>query len=296
MLFFIKKNIDIIIILVLLSFFSLALISYPEYNKQNDIIENKNNIPYLSTSINKYNVLDTVYTEKKVIIEVLLDKQRVILHKKNLGTDTLLCSTGTDLVKDGVKTNRGIFIVKNKFPILISKQFNNTECLNWVGFNYGIGFHALKSKGYYWSLGKRPTSHGCIRLSQESAKKLYDEVEIETPIIIHKSDYARVIKFLPENFTYDTNYTRKEIKHILKEKLNLLYSGKYYTRKYPIIVLTHKYIGHDGIDIGDKFKVPKVQEVPSLINLNSTITFLPDQTQTFITLPDSLNIEYTYNK
>ncbi|HQJ75460.1 MAG TPA: L,D-transpeptidase [Bacteroidota bacterium] len=288
MLFFIKKNIDIIIIILLLSFFSLALIGYPEYNKQKNNIDNKNITPFLITSLNRYNVLDTVYTEKKIIIEVLLDKQRVVLHKKNSGTDTLLCSTGTDLVKDGIKTNRGIFIVKNKFPTLISKQFNNTECLNWIGFNYGIGFHALKSKGYYWSLGKRPTSHGCIRLSQESAKKLYNEVEIETPIIIHKSDNARIIKFLPENSTYDANYTIKEIKHILKEKLNLLYSGKYYTRKYPTIVLTHKYIGHDGIDIGDRNKVPEVQEIPPLINLNSAIPFLPDQTQTFISIPDSL--------
>ena len=41
MLFFIKKNIDIIIIILLLSFFSLALIGYPEYNKQKNNIDNK---------------------------------------------------------------------------------------------------------------------------------------------------------------------------------------------------------------------------------------------------------------
>jgi hypothetical protein len=285
------RRTDKLLILAIFCFFLLALVGYPESTKGNKFEDSITDglEPDISPLRYKRDVFDTVYTEKKMIIEVLLDRQRVLLHQRGKNTDTMLCSTGNDFIKDGIKTNRGIFIVKNKIPILVSKQFNNTKCLNWVGFNFGIGFHSLERKGYYWSLGKRPSSHGCIRLSQENAEKLFREVELETPIIIHKSDNARVICFLPETQSYDTNYTKREIRQILKDRLSLLYDKKYYSRKYPAIVLTNKYIGHDGIDTGERERVPKYQFIPPLSGISSNYYLRSDMTTTYIEKPDSLN-------
>lgn len=287
--FYKKANIFLIIIISCLFFFTL--IGYPKSTggDKDDEKQAEKVSHDISPIRYKENVFDTVYTEKKMIIEVLLDRQRVLLRKQGKPTDTLLCSTGNEFIKDAILTNRGIFIVKNKIPILLSKQFKNTKCLNWVGFNFGIGFHSLEKTGYYWSLGKRPSSHGCIRLSQEGAEKLFKEVEIETPIIIHKEDNARVIDFLPKNASYDTNYTRREIKQILKDRILLLYSQKYYTRKYPAIVLTHKYIGHSGIEIGDRRMVPKIQLYYPLLDIGIKNFLRPDRTGAYIFRPDSLN-------
>ena len=289
--FSIYRKTDNLVLMGLFCFFLLILLGYPESSRGNKFEEAADIkcIPDISPLRYKQNVFDTVYTEKQMIIEVQLDKQRVLLHKKGKETDTMLCSTGNDFIKDAINTNRGIFIVKNKIPILISKQFHDTKCLNWVGFNYGIGFHSLEKKGYYWSLGKRPSSHGCIRLSQESAEKLFNEVELETPIFIHKSDNARVIDFLPESSTYDTNYTKREIRQILKDRLSLLYLKKYFTRTYPAIVLTSRYIGHDGIDIGEREKVPEFQIIPPLTGIGSKYFLRSDQTAALLQKPDSLN-------
>jgi hypothetical protein len=209
------------------------------------------------------NVLDTVYTTKESYIEVRLNEQRVYLIHRSGKVDTFLCSTGTDFVEKGQKTDPGIFTVKSRCPVLVSKQFNNTKCLNWVGFSFGIGFHALEKKNYYWSLGKRPSSHGCIRLSQESSKELFDKVTLGTPVLIrHNDKSARIIKFTRSIDEIDTIYSKRYFLITLREKLNNLYRNRYFYKGYPKTILTEKYIGHDGLEVGEYDKVPVVQKIP----------------------------------
>ncbi len=283
------KRTEFWLVSLFLGLFVLTLIGFTQSAESRKAFNPDDELLTVDVSPIRYrtNVFDTVYTEKKAIIEVLLDKQRVLLRKKGKETDTLLCSTGNEFIKDAVKTNQGIFIVKNKLPVLISKQFNNTKCINWVGFNFGIGFHALETRGYYWSLGKRPSSHGCVRLSQEGAEKLFKEVELETPVIVHRSDNARVIEFLPEGITVDTSYSRRELNQILKQKISLLYKGNYYSRKYPFIVLSHKFIGHGGIDIGERVKVPSVQNVSPLSDIMFCYPLASDRTIRKLFIPDT---------
>jgi hypothetical protein len=209
------------------------------------------------------NVLDTVFTTKENYIEVRLNEQKVYLIHRSGKVDTFLCSTGTEFVEKGQKTDPGIFTVKSRCPVLVSKQFNDTKCLNWVGFSFGIGFHALEKKGYYWSLGKRPSSHGCIRLSQESSKTLFDKVSLGTPVLIRHTDRsARIIKFIKSIDEIDTMYSKRFFNLTMKEKLNNLYKNRYFYKGYPKTVLSEKYIGHSGLEVGEYDKVPKTQKIP----------------------------------
>lgn len=291
MVIFLKRRKNLLIIII--AFFTLLIIltEYSQSREDDKVSTNSMEEPCLFPNLRtKLNVLDTVYTNKNNFIEVRLDLQKVFLHKKNSVTDTFLCSTGTDVVQDGIKTKPGIFTVKNKLQILISKQFNDTKCLSWIGFNYGIGFHALESHGYYWSLGKRSSSHGCIRLSKEDAKKLFDEVTIGTPVIVHSANNARVVSFLPEHYSYDTTYTKKELLYTLRNRLSLLYKDQYFSQKNIVVVLNDKFITHDGIDIGDKSKVPLEQHIPVQSDGFTIKTCIQDKSYVFdCYIPDSLN-------
>jgi hypothetical protein len=288
---FFRKT-DNLLVVIVAFFILIVLTGYSQVSKgekapTSDIEEP----PLLSPIRIKENVLDTLYTDKNSIVEVRLDLQKIFLHKKGLGVDTLLCSSGTTFIQDGMKTNHGVFVVKNKFPVVISKQFNDTKCLNWIGFNYGIGFHALENRGYYWNLGKRASSHGCVRLSQEDAKKLFDDVTIGTPVIVHGLDNARVVSFLPENSTPDTNYTKKEFRQILRDRLSLLYQKKYFYKKNIPVVLTDKLVTHEGIEIGNKAKVPMFQHIPVTFDALPIETCIQDHSFVFnYNIPDSLNI------
>jgi hypothetical protein len=287
--FFKRTNnlLSVIVVFLIL----IILTGYSQLCKGDKVSKSTIEELYLPLDIRtKENVLDTVYTDKNSIVEVRLDLQKVFLHKKNSGIDTFLCSTGTDVLQDAIKTRPGIFTVKNKLPVLISRQFNDTKCLHWIGFNYGVGFHALESRGYYWSLGKRSSSHGCVRLSQEDAQKLFNEVTIGTPVIVHSSNNARVVSFLPEHYAYDTNYTKKELKLILNTKLSLLYNKKYFFQRNIVVILNDNFVTHDGIDIGDKTKVPTFQNIPVQSNGFTIQTCIQDNSSVFsYHIPDSLN-------
>jgi hypothetical protein len=293
MLNFFKKT-DNLLAVIATFLILIVLIGYSQVCREDKTLKSTIEDTYFlhSTRI-KEDVLDTLYTDKNCIVEVRLDLQKIFLHKKNSGIDTFLCSTGTAVIKDGIVTNTGIFTVQNKLPVLISKQFNDTKCLNWIGFNYGIGFHALENRGYYWSLGKRASSHGCVRVSQEDAKKLFNEVTIGTPIVVHNSKNARVVSFLPENLAGDTNYTKKEIKQILRNKLSLLYQKKYFYQKNIAFVLSNKFINHDGVDIGDRTKVPMGQHIPIQPNGFPIRTCIQDHSSvlSYYIIPDSLLLE-----
>jgi hypothetical protein len=295
MLNFFRKT-DNLLVVIVTFFILIVLTGYSQVSNGHKAPTSNIEEPPLFSPIRiKEHVVDTVYTDKNSIIEIRLDLQKIFLHKRGLGIDTLLCSSGTTFIQGGMKTNHGIFVVKNKYPVVISKQFNNTKCLNWVGFNYGIGFHALENRGYYWSLGKRASSHGCVRLSQEDAKKLFDEVTIGTPVIVHDLDNARVVSFLPENFTLDTNFTKKELRQILRDRLSLLYQKKYFHKKNIHVVLTDKFVTHDGVEIGNKAKVPEFQNTPITFDSSPIKTCIQDHSFVFnhYYIHDSLDISYS---
>lgn len=173
---------------------------------------------------------DTIFYLGKNYIEISLKEQRARLISRNDSVRTFRISSGNQYIKEGKSTPEGFFTVQNKSPLAISKQFENAELFNWIGFNGNIGFHGLKGSGYYGSLGIRPASHGCVRIGREDGQTLYQKVKVGTPVIVYYHKPLRIIKFSsfkdfhPENdfFMRGNSYS---IYKTLQQRLQNIYDG-----------------------------------------------------------------------
>ncbi|MDH7515749.1 MAG: L,D-transpeptidase [Bacteroidota bacterium] len=207
-------------------------------------------------------MLDTVYTPASAIIEVRLDSQYLLVHRRTGAQTRYPISSGTPALRRGMETRQGIFLVQNKFDWLISTQFNNTKVFNWLGFNWGIGFHSLAGRGYYRSLGKAPSSHGCVRLAEEHARALYAEIERGTPVFVHKGSPARIVAFADDTTVTETPMTPVEASAVFAQRLADVYDGTRLFRRHVDIPLTRTVIGHNGLPIGDGKSLPPRQMIP----------------------------------
>lgn len=222
------------------------------------------NASYNSDKLRKINlsrVLDTLFTLSDYYVEIDLSKQIGFLHSRFDATKTFKVSTGSKKIKDGVETNTGIFVIQHKAKKWYSTQFDSTLMLNWMGFNYGIGFHALLGKSYYKYLGNKTSSHGCVRVSREDAKELFDKLTYGSPVIIHKGQTAIKISFAEKN---SINYEYYENERLLKEinrRMNHLYKGDYLNFVNEKILIDHRNVTHQGIPIGNFNNVPIRQKI-----------------------------------
>jgi hypothetical protein len=206
---------------------------------------------------------DTLYTKKADYLVVDLDSQKLYHYNVQNPVEIYNVSTGNSNLPKGIETRTGIFLIQQKMDSLRSQQFGNTKVLNWLGFNWGVGFHSLETKGYYRNLGKRPTSHGCIRLSQEDAEKLYSKVGLGTPVAVCSGEPARIVAFLPGDAECDTlSLPPVEILSMLQSRLRDLYKGRLIAHKYPMTILDKKFVRHDGLPVGSGAAIPSGQIVP----------------------------------
>ena len=215
-------------------------------------------------------VKDTLFTLTNNFIEVNLKTQRAILHQKNDSDLVFLISTGNPNISEGIETPQGIFTVQNKNPLATSKQFNDAKLFNWIGVSGNVGFHGLEGKKYYATLGKRASSHGCIRISIEDGKILYDKVKPGTPVIVHNAEPARVISFIDSNVVYNYKYqfidqSLKPFRKFINQRLENLYKGNSFIENHEKFVFNGKYILKGWkFDEGDFKRVPNKQKEPIL--------------------------------
>ncbi len=210
-------------------------------------------------------VVDTVFTLSDSYIEISLSEQVARLYLRNEDTKAYKISSGTDKIHKGMKTPSGLYTVQNKTPLARSRQFNNAELINWIGFYYNIGFHGLKGNSYYSYLGNKPSSHGCIRIGREDGKDLYDNVNPGTPVIVYENKPARVIAFICKEeigiHDFILNQRGYYQKGILDERISSLYSGDYYKVWFNRLILDGETILRPGgYDIGLAEKVSSRQE------------------------------------
>lgn len=97
--------------------------------------------------------------------------------------------SGTETVYDR-RTPRGIGKIADKATGIylgtIEVQGYRTWVDYWMAFNYaGCGFHDLSRGAYGGEIYKYNGSHGCLNLNPETAKKMYDVVELGMPVIVH---------------------------------------------------------------------------------------------------------------
>lgn len=201
---------------------------------------------------------DTLYTDKPYFIEVDLKTQMGYLHSRSDSTKPFGISSGTDRLFEGVNTKEGLFVIQSMMPQWHSRQFDSTLMLNWMGFNYGIGFHALLGNKYYKYLGVKPSSHGCVRVAREDAKEIYDKIELGTPVLVHSENNAVTVAFTNENENYEL-LEYNSLKEILEIRYNELYTGRYLLQRQNKLLIDRSNVNHPGIPIGDSKRISRRQ-------------------------------------
>lgn len=203
---------------------------------------------------------DTVYTEKDNYIKVNLLTQQATLYSRDGSEFHFPISSGTKKVEKGMETNTGLFAIHWKAKKQYSVQFDSTVMLNWMGFNNGIGFHALQGKSYYTYLGKKNVSHGCIRLSREDAQLVYEKVERGTPVLVQKGNSVITIAFTSEDESYN-QYPYSETYKLLKKRYQLIYDGDYLISSNEKIIVDENNIFSNGLPIGNSELIPAKQNL-----------------------------------
>jgi hypothetical protein len=201
---------------------------------------------------------DTLYTFSQNFVEVNLATQKAYVHSRNEPTKEFGISSGTAKLFEGVDTNEGLFVVQAKLPKWHSVQFDSTLMLYWIGFNHGIGFHALEGNGYYRYLGKKKSSHGCVRVSREDAKELYKKITVGTPVLVHSGNNAVVVGFA-DSTEHLTEYSYTNLYNLLPGRYGKLYDGRYFAEPFTRLVINLNNIKHSGLPIGDSGKIPEKQ-------------------------------------
>lgn len=239
---------------------------------------------------------DTVYLLGNNYIEITLKTQSATLYRRGDTSITYKISSGTDMIPEGLETPDGLYTVQSKSPIATSKQFNNAELYNWIGFNGNVGFHGLKGNGYYWLLGKKPSSHGCVRISREDGAELYKQVTLGSPVLVYHDEPALVLKFSSlkeykpaKDILLERNY--KYNFKLFNNRINSLYEGKALRNNFEKIFVDSKTLMKPGgFNIGVYEKVPAHQLLP----LVSRIFIQTERDNTFkfnplVLIPDSLS-------
>jgi hypothetical protein len=182
-------------------------------------------------------IRDTIYLLNDRYIEISLQRQTATLRYRNGDSLVIPISSGNPAVKEAISTPTGIFSVQGKSPEAISRQFGNTKMLWWIGFNYNVGMHGLEINSYYKYLGKRPSSHGCVRTGREDIEQLYKVVDVGTPVMVYDSTApARVFAFA-DSTTFDTTQAihlgshTKRLSAMMKHRLQALYGGRLFTEQ-----------------------------------------------------------------
>jgi L,D-transpeptidase catalytic domain len=207
---------------------------------------------------NYLKIRDTLYTFESHFIVVNLSTQSGYLYSKDKPVIEFGVSTGNAKLDKAVPTSEGLFVIQSKMKKWYSTQFDSTLMLNWMGFNYGIGFHALKGNGYYKYLGVKESSHGCVRISREKAEEFFSQVSIGTPVLVHNGEAAITISFADSSKHYE-EYSYSGLKESINNTLSNLYEGEYFLKRSPDLVIGKSNVRHDGIPIGNSALIPEKQ-------------------------------------
>ncbi|MFQ5614242.1 MAG: L,D-transpeptidase family protein [Anaerolineae bacterium] len=124
--------------------------------------------------------------DKRVVVDI--SEQRTYAYEGDELVFDFIVSTG----EPGRDTALGEFEIQNKIPVAYASTWN-LDMPYWLGIYWAgplqNGFHALPTVRHtgqkLWDgyLGQR-VSYGCIILGDEDARKLYDWVDVGTPVSI----------------------------------------------------------------------------------------------------------------
>jgi hypothetical protein len=207
---------------------------------------------------------DTLYTTSPSYLQIRIDSQVLQRHWADGRIEQYRISSGNASLTKGKETPCGVYLLQSKAELQISKQFDDAKMYFWMQFSGNYGIHALAGRGYYGHLGRRASSHGCVRISREDAQLLYSSVPLGTPVAISNGEPARVVAFFPAGARPDT--ARRDLPIVLdvyRRQLADLYDGNRLSMIYPMIPLYRKFVKHEGLPIGEASRIPAQQVLPS---------------------------------
>lgn len=227
---------------------------------------------------------DTFFYLGNDYIEICLKSQLAFHFARSGEIDTVKISSGNKFLSKAIETPIGLYAVQNKAPIQISRQFENTEMLNWIGFNGNIGFHGLKKTGYYFHLGRKPSSHGCVRMSNEDGIRWYRKIKIGTPVMVYHSNPKIVLKFAK---TADFNPNRdilvdtgsRSLYNLLNRRLEYILNGEHYQKNKGKIFLANSLRLPNSTIIVEADRTPPLFQKQKLVH---SITFPINTFSTFV--------------
>ena len=115
-----------------------------------------------------------------VVVVISLDEQRAYVYRNGVGIGVSTISSG----KKGHETPAGIFTILQKEKIHFSDKYDDApmpymQRLTWDG----VALHGGTLPGY-------PASHGCIRLPQAFAQKLFDVTKRGITVVVASAKSA----------------------------------------------------------------------------------------------------------
>lgn len=126
-------------------------------------------------------------------VEVNLTEQKVYYVKDGVINFTTDCVTGKQS-DPGRRTPPGIYYIYFMQRNRILRGTRNpdgtwpyqTPVSYWMAFNMGIGLHDANFRSKFGGqIYINSGSHGCVNLPVSSAKYLYGELKVKTPVIVH---------------------------------------------------------------------------------------------------------------
>ncbi|MFT8315194.1 MAG: L,D-transpeptidase [Clostridium sp.] len=161
--------------------------TYSDKEKSNEIVDSINN-KNLKPKNYKFKKIAGNYKKKytnvyKVVVHI--GSQTVDVYNNNDLIKTMVCSTGID----SAPTPTGTFVTGNKGTSFFSDKYGEGGYY-WTSFWGNYLFHSVpfdKDKniiqGEVAKLGEK-ASHGCVRLSVENAKWIYNNIPRNTKVYV----------------------------------------------------------------------------------------------------------------
>lgn len=212
------------------------------------------------------NLRDTVYTDRKLWLELRIDQQKLYVHYRDGHTKTLAISSGNKGLNKGIESRPGLFAIFYKEELHLSSQFDDAKMFYYMPFNMGIGFHSLAGTGYYGNLGVRPSSHGCIRMRTEDVKALFKECDVGTLVLAHRGATARIVAFAPEGFKNDRAFSKEDYMSMLAYNLSSICDGNYFIDPPKRFIMDGTLIPKIGINVRSSDEIPEKQFLPAYIS------------------------------
>ncbi len=129
---------------------------------------------------------ESIETLPELFVEVDLDSQNVKMYENYEEILSSPCTTG----KNSTKTQECYDAVDwMASPFTLEGPGYSCPVSYWMPFNGGVGLHdypyqdqTMFGTDYY----KENGSHGCVRLPYDAAKSIYEKIDTDTYVLVHK--------------------------------------------------------------------------------------------------------------